>query len=65
MSFRDLLTLIISSASGIENSKLCFQDWINKIDPLESIPENACSSIISAFSAYKDKQQAMKWIKRM
>ena len=65
MSCRDLLSLILSSVSGIKESKSIFQKWIRKLEPLEAIPENACSSIVSALSKYKDKQQAMEWIKRM
>lgn len=62
---RDLVTLVLISAPPISQSKSTFQNWISMLQQTKNLPENTYSAIISAFSHYQDKEQAMRWVQSM
>ena len=63
--FRDLITLILSSVSSIQQSPPVFNQWINQLNTISSIPENTYSSILSAYAHYGKKKEAIEWMHRM
>lgn len=62
---RDLVTFILSTVSDIPNSSSIFYDWANQVKQISSVPENACSCILSTCANYGNKEEAMEWVHRL
>lgn len=62
---RDLVTLILSSVTDNLIFQNSFYEWANQMTQVSSIPENACSCVLSICANYGNKEEAMKWIHRL
>lgn len=62
---RDLVCLVLSSIPKLKHAEPLFQQCMEGLGPIQSIPEAAYTCILTNYAFYKKPKEALAWLERM